>query len=924
MKIEGFFLASRAGRRIFWTLLAAAAGPILLFGAITFDALQENFAAQAQRQRVQVTKYAGLALLDNLLVARTVLGIFARTGVADKESRIGTRRGRVLVEVASVDTDGQLVAGSLPLWQRWRGTTALDPVETAPGTSARLILGHHLAVDGELPVLMVLRLLDQPGRIWMAEVDHAYLFGELGPDATGERICVLDSHGHALFCPSSTNLDPQRRVGEDGRPGWRASWNLFLRPDFASEDWTLVNLGETQLAAMPGGLPLARMVLLGTLATLLIVIVLSLVQVRRTMVPLERLISGTRRLARHDFTVRVPASSADEFGELAGSFNEMAAHIGSQVEAMQVQSSIDREILNGLDVARILQHVVCRLRQLLPRAEIAIVELGRPPGAAAYVHDGRSAPRAAAVAATVITDALADASDDLVCFEPTPTWLTPLLVRPAARIHVQCARAGHELLALLVIDVEVGAIEQPAVLREIDELRDRVSVALASADRERRLVERATHDSLTGLANRAGLLEHLDRVLAAGAKWPLSLLFIDLDRFKDVNDAMGHQAGDELLRIAAQRLLGSAPPGTLVSRPSGDEFLVVVPGERVAADALAQLILSRLAEPIALEDRTVTVGASVGLARFPDHGCSATDLMRRADMAMYIAKARGGSQASWFDESLDERMSERTALRADLHGALARGEFELRYQPRVDASSGRVRCAEALLRWRHRDKGLVSPDKFIDLLEESRLIEDVGMWAIESACTQLAQWRAQGLEIDSVAVNVSSRQLHAADFAVQVGAVIARCGLAPSSLELEITESIFMGESTAAIEVLRTLRQAGVQLALDDFGTGYSSLSYLHTLPISILKVDRSFVAELGVRDKALTLTRSIIALARALQLHVVAEGVETRQQAELLSGLGCDELQGYLFARPLMPGEFARFLVSPAVEHQGSEAVAP
>jgi diguanylate cyclase (GGDEF)-like protein len=402
----------------------------------------------------------------------------------------------------------------------------------------------------------------------------------------------------------------------------------------------------------------------------------------------------------------------------------------------------------------------------------------------------------------------------------------------------------------------------------------------------------------------------LERALSHVDKSPLSLLFVDLDRFKDVNDSMGHQAGDELLGVVAQRLRACVPTDTLIARPSGDEFVVVSARPSEEVEALARSILVRLAAPIGLQGRTVTLGASIGMARCPEHADNASDLMRRADMAMYEVKSRGGGKAGWFEDKLDARTTERALLRADLHLALERGEFELHYQPRVDTRTGRVRSAEALLRWQHPVRGLLAPGHFIDILEEGPMIDEVGLWAIESACRQAMRWRAEGVKIECVAVNVSTRQLHSPDFPDRVVSILQRCGMQASALELEVTESIFVGGSAAAISRLQALRDAGVRLALDDFGTGYSSLSYLNKLPIHVLKVDRSFVAELGVQASALTLTRSIIALARALDLHVVAEGIETREQADMLRSLGCDEMQGFLFAKPMAHAQLSEYVL--------------
>jgi diguanylate cyclase len=472
--------------------------------------------------------------------------------------------------------------------------------------------------------------------------------------------------------------------------------------------------------------------------------------------------------------------------------------------------------------------------------------------------------------------------------------------------------AREELLAWIVIGLPSSTPLDESTRREVGELRDRIGVTLTAARRERQLIERAATDSLTNLLSRAGLVDAVHTRLEApggGPALPHTLLFVDLDRFKDVNDHLGHQAGDELLCVIAARLTACAPAGSLLARPGGDEFVVMAPGTPEQAAAIAARICKRLSEPVALRGQVVAVGASVGLARYPDHGTTLVDLLRRADMAMYHAKASGRGRFQWFEPALDAQHADRVVLLQDLQQALAHGQFELHYQPRVSAQSGQVCSVEALLRWRHPTRGLVAPTQFIALLEESALIESVGQWVLSTACHQLRRLRAGGMVLDCIAINVSPRQILAAGYADRVLDTVADARLAARDIELEVTEGLFVGHGTATPTILQRLRDAGMRIAIDDFGTGFSSLSYLHRLPFDVLKIDRSFVNELGVEADAQSVTRAIVALARTLRKRVVAEGVETQQQARLLRDIGCDEFQGYFFARPMDAPALAAWL---------------
>jgi diguanylate cyclase (GGDEF)-like protein len=495
-----------------------------------------------------------------------------------------------------------------------------------------------------------------------------------------------------------------------------------------------------------------------------------------------------------------------------------------------------------------------------------------------------------------------------------PAELRRLLPSQPATIHALTVSERDEHLALIVIGVPTDAPFDDEVRREASELRDRVAVALAAARREKRLIERATRDSLTGLLNRAGLAEAVGMRIDTpdnGAE-AFILFFVDLDKFKDVNDALGHQAGDELLCIVAQRLRDCATMDTLIARPGGDEFVLLVFGAVEDVATLAARICASLAEPIPLRGQVMSIGASVGLARYPDHGSTLDDLLRRADMAMYQAKAAGRGRFQWFEPALDRRAADRMSLLNDLRQAIPQHEFELHYQPRVSATTGQVRSVEALLRWRHPVRGLVLPAIFIDLLEETGMIEGVGHWVLETACTQLVRWRAQGLVLPCVAVNASPRQIDIPGYADRVLDTLDAAGLSPRDIELEVTESLFVdagASSTGA--ALRRLREAGVGIAIDDFGTGYSSLSYLHRLPVDVLKIDRSFVEQLGAATDAEGVIHAIVALARTLKKRVVAEGVETAEQARHLRTVGCDEFQGYFYSRPLEPRALASWLAA-------------
>jgi diguanylate cyclase (GGDEF)-like protein/PAS domain S-box-containing protein len=427
----------------------------------------------------------------------------------------------------------------------------------------------------------------------------------------------------------------------------------------------------------------------------------------------------------------------------------------------------------------------------------------------------------------------------------------------------------------------------------------------------------ANYDTLTRLPNRTLLEERLNRALATARRdgRKVVLLFVDLDRFKHINDILGHTVGDELLQLVSRELQRCAKREVdTVARFGGDEFVILMEDVGQVDDAadIAERVVAALAKPFRLEGRELSVGASIGISIYPDDSGDAGALLRNADMAMYRAKELGRNNYQFFTSQMNEQVSARMELEQGLRHALNKGQFYLCYQPIVEGITGRLAAVEALLRWRHSELGLVSPVDFIPLAEETGAIVPIGLWVLQTACEQTAAWRQQGLEI-SVSVNVSGRQLANLDAGI-VRQVLSNSGLPPAALKLEMTESLLI-ESEEALAWVDSMRALGVGLSLDDFGTGYSSLSYLKRFHMDILKVDRSFVSGLpGDMDDA-SLVKAILAMAGSLGLKVVAEGVETVEQYNCLKALGCDYIQGFLFSKPIEAGQIAEFAMKNSLD---------
>ncbi len=430
---------------------------------------------------------------------------------------------------------------------------------------------------------------------------------------------------------------------------------------------------------------------------------------------------------------------------------------------------------------------------------------------------------------------------------------------------------------------------------------------------EQRIQHIAHHDVLTGLPNRVLLQDRLGQAVAYANRsgHPLWVMLIDLDRFKFVNDSLGHKAGDLLLKTVAGRLQDSVRESDTVARLSGDEFVALLteyPDEALTPQ-VTERIMRAVAQPVLLEGKEFFVTCSIGVAVHQADGTPAQHLIEHADIAMYRAKKLGRNNTQFYQPSMNEEALERLRIEGALRQALERDELVLYYQPQLDLDSGRIVGMEALLRWRHPELGMVQPERFIGLAEETGLIVPIGAWVLASACAQTQAWLAAGLGPLRVAVNLSARQFGQPGLPAAIAAVLAASGLAPACLELELTESLLMSDVALAVELLQQLKALGLTLSIDDFGTGYSSLSYLRSFPIDVLKIDRSFVSDIGANGDEAAIVVSIIALAHNLKLRVVAEGVESAQQLDYLWRNGCDQMQGFHFSPPVPAAEFEQML---------------
>lgn len=486
-------------------------------------------------------------------------------------------------------------------------------------------------------------------------------------------------------------------------------------------------------------------------------------------------------------------------------------------------------------------------------------------------------------------------------------------IRSRVEVDIPC---GDAFKGVLGVYATTGHAFTPEDVSYLQTLANLLAAALERDDAKKRLTYLAENDSLTHLPNRWFLNNYLHAAISRSASAPsaISVMFIDLDRFKTVNDTMGHSVGDELLIQASRRLEEYLDDDSLVARLGGDEFSVVVTQPVYSASSIKSLathIVDALAKPFNLRGQDIFVSASVGIANYPFDGDDAGVILKHADTAMYHAKKSGRNNFKFYTAEMNQSAVKRLQTETLLRGALDRDEFILHFQPKVSLTDGSISGLEALLRWNHPELGLVSPADFIPMLEDTGLIIPVGEWVIRKVCETLKGWEDNNLGVVPIAINLSARQLQVKGLAKIVRHILEEYGINPALLEFELTESVLMIEPESAVEILREIKSYGIGLSVDDFGTGYSSLAYLKRFPIDTLKIDRMFIKDITSNHEDAAITRAVIVLAHELDLNVIAEGVETFDQLELLVKHGCDQIQGYLFSKPVTSDECAAMIKS-------------
>jgi diguanylate cyclase (GGDEF)-like protein len=916
-KVLSIGMRSRVAQRLFVLFLLAALLPAGGLALIAYRQVGDMLVDLNYRRLQQDAKSLGMGLVQRLMWREEMVRHHLAAPTTDARHQPGEwndliRQNKELrsLEIVKAEKFVTLAPPQLDHLRRSKVLMQLTPDGEAVMTTA---------IEGRSDYLQV-RLAAES--LWTDEY-------------AGERYCVLTLAGRPLFCTPGLPVPPQERwlrnqAGQsnagvfawqvEGEEHLAAYWHVPLEASLGHEGVVVVvsDARKDVLAVLTQFRQVFPAIVLLAMA---LAAWLAIGQIRRQMRPLERLEQHSRQLAQGNFAARIELTGNDEFARLADSFNRMSGNLNHKFHLLQALGELDRAILSTSEMDTVIRMLLLHVPAAVSCDHAGVLRFDGTGNVLLWAADAKPVTPEDIHLISQDTKIFRGRDGDEPWFaldlaDPAALSLRHFAVQGATQALVFPARVGKRLDSALVLAYREPPQETEEIVQAGRSLADRLAAAAFSISWEDKLYHQAHYDALTDLPNRALLRDRVDQALLRAERENLAvaLMLIDLDKFKDVNDSLGHSAGDALLVLCAKELRKIARHTDTVARLGGDEFVVLIPdlpraGATAIVDRIASDLGAELAKPIDLAGRSISAPASIGIALYPDNGAEIEELMKNADAAMYASKREQRGSYRFYSDQMNVEIKERFEMAQDLRKAMDLNEFFLVYQPKIEAVTGRVVGAEALIRWASPRLGLVSPGQFIPLLDDISLGARLGEWVIDTACAQLAAWEAQGLPPIAVSVNASPAQFSSDAIITQVRAALAKYALAATRLELEILESMAVGTSGNINDTLETLRNMGVGIALDDFGTGYSSLVYLTQLPANVLKIDRGFITDLLTDSRKQSIVQQIISLAKALDYKVVAEGVEEEGQARMLATMGCDIFQGYYFSRPLEPAAFVEFI---------------
>lgn len=898
--------------RVLLSFLVAAVLPLLLLAGSAYRMAESRLQDAALRDAHELAKTIGMDVFERLRFVTDHLTLIARGVRPGDEARLPLRSldlGGRIEGLFRIGTDGKVYGDLAPETPVGRSILAA----AADGDAALpLLLAYGGLADRRL-FLLVPDPAHAGGRFVGAEVNVQHLWDTAGIANRPEAVCILGPDDRPVYCNRgdhedwllasagllATRAHPEPVSTADGERLLTAAWPLFLKPHYQFDRWTVV-VGIPQRLALRSidafDQVFGGVVVMG----LLVALWLGRRMIRSNLMPLQQLSEATRQLAAGDFSRRIDLRSGDEFEQLGSAFDRMAEQIGRQFDELDALAGLDRRLQLATDYEQMTLAAALCFDRLLGAERTALVCHERGPVAGPLLCRPFGAPAVAHCRA---------GSNRMSRHQLVESMFVQLAVDKTGDIDVIGVTEGDMIaMAVAVRD------PSPAELKLVKRINDVLSIALQNLAMERSMAHRANHDWLTELPNRICLAGTFERTVEERPEGHcIGMLMLGISRFKQINDSIGHAGGDGLLAKVGRRLRDALPGDVVLTRFSGDQFVALVDAPargdvETMLRRLADDIAVQLDQPTAIGPRSVRLAATMGAAVYPGDAEDFEQMLQCLDAAMHTAKTERRNALVFFTRGMRDKLAGRMDFEQALKGALRNRELELHYQPVIDLASGRVISAEALMRWRRPGHGMVPPGDFIELAEQSGLIHELGRWALQEVCRQMQAWRQAGLGLTTLNVNISSVQLDDDAILAEVDGALRAAGLPPACLTLEVTETALIGRFEEGVERLKRLKSLGVHVMIDDFGTGYASLKYLKLLPIDGLKIDRLFVRDLPDSASDDAIVTALTSLARASRLKLVAEGVETGAQADLLGRRGVPYLQGFLYSPGLPADAFERF----------------
>jgi len=920
---------TKFSRRLFSQYFISAVIPVIVLSLISFYTVSELLKKNATRQIYAESRAVGLTVYDRILTIESNL-LDASKSINNGDQ---IRSNNLIKEMySSLYING---AGGVKevIFGKDIVTFELTNIQQNHlNENKRLLLAHNS--DNNRSQLLMLNALDPDSKqILVAVLNPDYIWNITVKES--DLYCAVVDHKFLVYCPDliyqSENISQIKNQMTSHKHGLYKSlfngihylsneWDLFLEGNFGINAISIIYWMPKKDALIDydyymDAFPISISI------TLLFVFILSSIQMRRSLMPLIKLTQAAKSIIAGDYTKIVDINSNDEFEVLGSTFNKMSYRIDEQFKKIKALAKIDRFILSTSDSEYIVEVLIEYIPLVIHADNIAVFVLDVEKAQEGILYFNRKSGSDISNTSLILDESelneLNETKEIIIKTEADKiSYLSPLIKLGNTTFLVSPIRNQDDTLGFICICYHENTEINQELRESLTEITDRAAVAFTNAIWEKKLFHQAHYDLLTTLPNRFLFQDRLEQAIERAKRNELSIavLFIDLDRFKNVNDSLGHAIGDQLLVGVSKVLLKCARSYDSVARFGGDEFTVIISDvnedeAQLQSEKLSKRIVDLMSEPIVIKDHIFNITASIGIAIYPRDANNINDLLKNADTAMYEAKKGSVGSYKYYQKKYNKETLARLKLETELRQAIKNNQLELYYQPKINIRDSKIYDVEALIRWNHPKHGLISPDIFIPLAEETGIIIDIGYWVMRAACEQNKLWQDKNISINT-AVNLSVDQFRQKDLYGNMIAILNETDVNVESIELEITESLTIENFDKTINILNKFRDHGLGICIDDFGTGFSSMTYLQKLPINKLKIDKSFIDNIHHSADAASITKAIVGLAHNLSLTVVAEGVEIQAQYDFLKAINCDEIQGFFFCKPLPASELIQYIL--------------